>query len=259
MLNEKMAIEEHRGVYSKETKSRGFASKAHDRISLFAGGYQKVTMFKGINKEEIHRLFATYNYSYERNKVKPKKFLKELKKVVTKFGYKEEINFNLPKNYKGYLKMEFNAVFSDKALKKLLKMASKIERINFGKRNIKVEDYYAKLGEIAVNNYFRNVEGAYREFCRIRIKSDCLRVTRKETKKALKKAYKYLMKMNKYYTEEVEGKKFAKAFADFGEQMLKNRFSFHTLMWEMRGQPVDVKLKIKGSGIRPFQMSLYSY
>lgn len=259
MLNEKMEIEEHRGVYSKETKSRGFASKAHDRISLFAGGYQKVSMFKGANKVDIQRLFATYNYSYERNKVKPKKFHKELDKIVKKFGYKGKIDFKLPQDYKGYVKMEFNAVYSEKALKKLLSMASKVERINFGNRNIKPDEYYAKLGEIAVNNYFRRVEGAYREFCRIRIKSDCLRVTRKETKKALKKAYKYLMKMNEYYAEEVEGKKFAKAFADFGKQMLENRFTFHTLMWEMRGQPVDVKLKIVGAKIRPFQMSLYSY
>jgi len=259
MLNEKMSIEEHRGVYSKDIKSRGYASKAHDRLSLFAGGIQKVTMFKGINEENIQRLFGSYNYSYEKNKVEPEKFDKELKKIVKKFGYTKEIDFKLPSDYKGYVKMEFNASFSDLALKKLLIMAKTVKDINFGNKRIKPKDYYGKLGEVAVNNYFRKVEGAKKEFCTAKAKFHCRIIIRRETRKALNKAYEYLQEMNKWYEEKPNPKKFAKAFADFGEKMLENRFTFHTLMWEMRSQPVKVLLKIKGQGIRPFQMKLYSY
>ncbi|RLA63600.1 MAG: hypothetical protein DRQ88_12180, partial [Epsilonproteobacteria bacterium] len=259
MLNEKMAIEEHRGVYNKEIKSRGYASKAHDRISLFAGGIQKVTMFKGINEEIIQRLFATYNYSYERNNVEAKKFNKELRKIVKKFGYNKEINFKLPKEYKDYVKIEFNTTFTDKALKVLLKMARTVKDIDFGNRKIKPKNYYATLGEIAVNNYFRNVKDARKEFCTAKIKSHCNRIIRNETKNALKKAFKYLIQMNKWYAKKGNSKKFAKAFADFGEQMITNRFTFHTLMWEMRQQPVELNLKITGARIMPLYMKLYSY
>ena len=81
----------------------------------------------------------------------------------------------------------------------------------------------------------------------------------RETKKALKKAFKTLRKMHQYSVKEPDSIQFIKLFSEFGRNMLKNRFTFQTLLWELRDTPMNAILRIEGSGIGRFEKKLFSY
>ena len=256
-LEKNLILEEHKGIYSDVESTLGLIAHDVQSISLFTGNFQKITRVKGTEKSTIDRYSANYLLSHGQNKVDPEEFQNILKKIKKMVGYRGQLDFKLPENYKGYAKIELNLAISNVAIDLLMKRAASVKDIP-GFRE-KPRNYYAKLGEIAVNNYFKRVPTARKEFCKILIKTLCRSYMKRETKKALKKAFKVLNKMNHYYKVEPDSIKFIKLFSTFGKHMLKNRFTFQTLLWELRDTPLNATLTISGSKIAKYEKNLFSY
>jgi hypothetical protein len=276
------------------------------RASIFSGFVQQVTpLNEGGNPENDRRRYAAnWKYSYIRNNVDESKIESELKKVRYRIGFMDKLmGLKVPKGKNKSFKVEVDLSLSNKATDELMNIAKL-----HGEKNL-VNEAVIYL-ESFVNEYkkdkYKDKKGyslAKREICiggaghKMRILKECVFTTKNQTKKAMKIAYKALMKMSKYRLHG-DYKEFVKAYADFGSGLIENRFTMKTFLRLLRYKcrsssyqalikdrpelsqkevlkvcpekrisvdgrpskvPYEIKMKVSATNMRPWAQTLYKH
>jgi hypothetical protein len=273
-------VEEWLGVFNQQSTTSGIISKDSKRLNMFTGNYQQISPIKKMGDKVARRYSANYKYVYERNKVDVDKMQEELRKVRYKVGFMKHLRGLEIKpsggNKVGSLKIELDVMLSNVATDELIKVAQKYGQAVLVKESL---DY--------LEGFFANVKDAKAEICeryKTRILKECIFTTKRQTKSAMKTAYKALMTMQKH-KKDVNYKDFVQSYADFGQGFIENRFTLKTFLRMLRYEfnpkaqgkakwakekfvrfdgkrthvPYEVKIKIQGTHIAPFQKVLKSW
>ena len=242
------------GVYNKEYEKGGWLSLNTQRAIMFSGNYQKVAPANPNSNRPIQRRYSgSYKYFYTRNKVDGKKLKKELKYLERKVGFPKELAIPAPDKVKlGTIQIEMDVRFSDLATDVLMQTAQKMSKNKF-----------VELGMKEANKLFAG-DWEYRDIC-TNTRLICETKKKYQTKEAMKRAYKALKEM-KSYKEKLDYANFVKAYADFGEGLIKNRFTFKTILHLTRkakdtkkDPAVMINFKISGTSLPPYKRDIPVY
>ncbi len=305
-INEHTVVETLNGIYSKKYGTSGVLSRDASRASVFSGFVQQVMpLNEGGDPESDHRRYAAnWKYSYIRNKVNEKKIKRELKQVRYKIGFMDKLRgLNIPKGTNKTFKIEIDLSLSNKATDELMNIA----KIHGEKKLVEEATIYLDtfVKEYRQDKYIdeKGYSIAKREICvgggghKVRILKECVFTTRNKIKKAMKKAYKGLMKMAKSKGNS-DYKEFVKGYADFGKGFIENKFTMKTFLRLLRFKcrtsvyhklikerpylskeevlkicpekrimvdgklskiPYEIKMKVQGTNIKPWSQTLYSH
>ncbi|TDJ09156.1 MAG: hypothetical protein E2O68_00715 [Deltaproteobacteria bacterium] len=273
-------VENWLGVFNQQTTTGGVISSDAKRINLFTGNYQQITPLKKMDGNISRRYSANYKYYYTKNNVSIEKMQEELRKVREKVGFMKQLKGMeiRPSGGKkvGSLEIDLDIALSNVATDELIKVAEK-----YG------ENVLANEAVSYVEGFFAGVKDAKQEICtrhKTRILKECIYTTKRQTKAAMKMAYRALIKMKKHRSD-INYKEFVQAYADFGQGFIENRFTLKTFLRMLRYEfnpraqgkakwakekfirlgrkrmrvPYEVKIKIQGTHIAPFNKVLKSW
>ncbi len=243
------------GVYNKEYETGGWLSKNAQRTRMFSGNYQKVAPIDPNSNDPVMRRYSgSYKYVYIRNKVDGKKLKKELKYLERKIGFQNQLKINIPDKIKlGTIQIELDLRISNLATDHLMNMAQKLSKNQF-----------VNLGMTDAKQFFDG-DWKYLDVCMNR-RLTCQKKKTTQTKQAMEKAYNGLREMYQH-KNKLDYKSFVKSFAKFGEGLIKNRFTFKTILFltkDVKGDSAKspatmMNLKISGTSLVPIKKDIAIY
>ncbi|RLA64774.1 MAG: hypothetical protein DRQ88_06740 [Epsilonproteobacteria bacterium] len=273
-------VENWLGVFNQQVVTSGLVSHDSKRLNMFTGNYQQITPLKKMDGNISRRYSANYKYYYARNNVSVDKMQEELRKVREKVGFMKHLKGLKIKpaggKKVGSLEIDLDVALSNVATDELIKVAEKYGESTLTKEALSYLD-----------GFFANVKDAKAEICtrhKTRILKECIFTTKRQTKSAMKMAYRALIKMKKHRSD-VNYKEFVQAYADFGQGFIENRFTLKTFLRMLRYEfnpraqgkakyakektitldrkrmrvPYEIKIKIQGTHIAPFNKTLKSW
>ncbi len=282
MLSENTIAESIVGIYSREFKTSGAASRDRGRSELFSGNFQEIRPlnYKSFKKRRaVRRYSGNYKYLFIGNKIKGEDVVKELEKIRYKIGMmkslKGQLGFeNMESTTLGSVNLELDVLLSNKATDELMNIAGK-----FSQKDLEYEvTQYVK-------GFFKNVTDAADEV-RCKIKLGCESRTLEKSLKGIRKIHQSLLNMKKFKSDK-DYKSFVSSYSEFGRAFLKNRFIFKTVLRLLRYSclpsiymdlqnitdenklnqvcpnkaanfPYEIKFKFKSSNYKPREFTIFS-
>ncbi|MFI5391977.1 MAG: hypothetical protein ACHQYQ_11500, partial [Bacteriovoracales bacterium] len=181
-----------------------------------------------------------FKWMFSRIRVKDHVFQRELEDLKRITGLWNSLDFNLPEEKLGFVKLEFDGMIS-----------------SIGTQNLLTKSDLKLNAEDKIEQFFQN-ESNPSKVCKIRKNIDfCKELILKTTSKALRKMAIKISEMKKLAANK-NWKEFTESYAELGQAALTNQFSFQTFL-ELIGKD-NFKMEFKGSGekVKTFYIHKFS-
>lgn len=207
------------------------------RTKLFLGQVKEKKLKDNVKVGGIDYA-ANIKYQFKGTNYNKLQFKRELRRIIRWTGLEQEFKFDLPKREKHrFLQVDLDILISNHGMRDLIS--------NFDKYKL---SQWKELALIPLNNYFRSVDDPY-GICPKKVgRLICRKYVKLRTKITMKKSYKIMGKMKKYLKNR-EMEKFTKSFAKLGKHILYNPFTYKTMLWVMRKNPMKAILTARGQDI----------
>lgn len=229
------------GIYMKEVKTRALNRHSTELESFYGAA---TTVAKRNSKQApTKEKFGQYVLAMENDHAEPYKLSSAMKAITAKTGLNQVAMFNVPSfDDLGYMKVEMKVTMETAQTENIMRKISQL----------RTPEALSNVAASVINEYFtthdRDDHNACNKYAGT-VNAVCENEVTKETMLAVKDMHRAAIKMASVQQDD---KAFVKAYADFGQAMLKNQFTFQTAL-RLAGPGVNVAYKIESTSFSKVQ------
>lgn len=244
-------IDNTMGIFSVMTQTKGPITRRVSRIKMFSAHHQYITSHnshKSSENDHSHKikevLGANIKWMYQRKSLNGDTFNDEMDDLKRMTGLWEKLNFSLPMEKLGLVKIEFDAMISNKAINSLFKLALDKKYLN---------DTFQSDSLLKIDSFFSTFKNPS-VLCKIyRSVKICKKAMVRRTQLALKNISNILPELL-VSRKNKNWKEFTKKFAELGKHMMENQFTFNTLLDYMGKDYIKMEFKITGDKLANYKI-----
>ncbi len=220
-------------LYTQSSATNGPLSRRMRKTKLFGATYLK--------HQNESSLTANLKWSYQRERMKGKKWQQEIDQLIDLTGLGEQFKFDLPGEVLGMVKIDFDLEIPSNGVGLLMKNIENIQ-----------DDFWDNLENVVLKNYCQKYPHGFRarheNFCKTKIHRRF-----KKTSNRLKISFNHLK--SQLGTKNMES--FLEKFSEVGELMIEDPLAFQAIFQLSGGNKVVcINLSIQGEKLAPKTITL---
>ncbi len=237
-LKNNAILENTMAVYSRSVETDGVLSKNLKKVALFSVSHLEKNHLLCERPQAFNT--ANFKFFFSQKKTDSKTFEEGISFIKRTTGLWDTLEFKLPEDKLGYVKIEFDGMISSKGSKKLL--ALNLSPNSTEEISEKIEDYFQNESQpTKLCDFYRQV-------------GTCKAHIQRASKSAFKKMGIKLEEMRKWYAEK-NWKKYTESFAEMGKEALTNQFTFHTFLKMIGKENFHLQFKLSGEKLKTLSIN----